>query len=116
LDSIPAGRVTLLKDAAHAMTPAGGVGACHALIDAIQLGQVLTKLDKEGLAGDIGVVKQAVGASHGKMLERSSQAVRKSRAACEDSKKKAVTKEHFVVGLRPLPLVRPENITLKVKV
>ncbi|KAF2850030.1 FAD/NAD(P)-binding domain-containing protein [Plenodomus tracheiphilus IPT5] len=115
LDSIPAGRVVLLGDAAHAMTPAGGVGAFHALIDAIQLGQVLTKLDKEGVAGDIGVVKQAVGAFHGQMLKRGSEAVRTSRASYEEAKRKAVTKEHFIPGLRPLPLVRPEDITLKVK-
>ncbi|KAL5113215.1 hypothetical protein ACEQ8H_008922 [Pleosporales sp. CAS-2024a] len=115
LDSIPAGRVALVGDAAHAMTPAGGVGAFHALIDAIQLGQVLTKLHQEGLAGNPGVVKQAVGAYHAKMLGRGAEAVRTSRASYEEAKKKAVTKEHFIPGLRPLPSVRPEDITLKVK-
>lgn len=46
------GNVVLLGDAAHAMTPNLGRGACEALIDAVTLGRLLNDLPlKEALAG-----------------------------------------------------------------
>jgi len=45
-------RVTLLGDAVHAMTPAGGVGANTALKDAALLGRLLAAGWKYGLTAD----------------------------------------------------------------
>jgi hypothetical protein len=115
LDSLPAGRIIMLGDAAHAMTPAGGVGAFHALVDAIKLSQTLGWLNSEGRIHDISAVKSAVAEYHGEMLKRGSDAVRTSRASYEEAKRRAETKEHFTRGLRPLPVVRPEEILLEVR-
>ncbi|GAA3280309.1 FAD-dependent monooxygenase [Paenarthrobacter aurescens] len=41
------GNMVLLGDAAHAMTPNLGRGACEALIDAVTLGKLLNRLPKE---------------------------------------------------------------------
>ena len=50
LPSLVAGRVALLGDAGHAMTPDLGQGGCQAFEDAAELGRVLTGVDAEGLA------------------------------------------------------------------
>lgn len=110
LESLPASRIIILGDAAHAMTPAGGVGAFHAFIDAMQLFKTLIELDVAGKIHDIAAVKTAVAGFNGEMLKRGSDAVRTSRASYQDSKKKAETKEHFTRGQRPLPVVRFEDI------
>ncbi|KAL8923178.1 MAG: hypothetical protein Q9208_004741 [Pyrenodesmia sp. 3 TL-2023] len=75
LSSLPAGRVILVGDAAHAMTPFRGEGGYHTLIDAMKLSKILGQLD----AKDIGAVKAAVTEYNAEMLERGSEAVRSSR-------------------------------------
>lgn len=115
LDGLPAGRVVLLGDAAHAMTPAGGMGAFHALIDAIKLRNTIVSLLAEDKINDIAAVKGAVAEYHGEMLKRGSDAVRFSRASYEEAKKRAEAKEHFTTGVRPLPPVHPQDIVLEVK-
>jgi 2-polyprenyl-6-methoxyphenol hydroxylase-like FAD-dependent oxidoreductase len=45
LPSYVAGRVALIGDAAHAMTPDLGRGACEALVDAVTLADLLSTLD-----------------------------------------------------------------------
>ncbi|KAK9778047.1 putative FAD-binding domain-containing protein [Seiridium cardinale] len=68
--SMPAGRVTLLGDAAHAMTPFRGEGGCHAMEDAVQLARALRTInrpDKEHIASVLGAYQE-------KMLERGSEA------------------------------------------
>ncbi len=47
------GRVVLLGDAAHAMTPNLGQGACQAIEDAVTLGQCLQKEHEPGAALDL---------------------------------------------------------------
>lgn len=50
LPALAVGRVALLGDAAHAMTPDLGQGACQALEDAVALGAVLTGATADGVA------------------------------------------------------------------
>ncbi|KAG6364983.1 hypothetical protein INS49_006588 [Diaporthe citri] len=115
LEHLPAGRTAILGDAAHAMTPAGGMGAFHALIDAMKLGQALCKLNGEDTMGNIAVVRATVAEFNGEMLGRGAAAVRSSRDSYEGAKRRAETKEHFTRGLRPLPAVKPEDIVLEIK-
>ncbi|KAK6079469.1 early conidial development-2 [Seiridium cupressi] len=84
--SMPAGRITLLGDAAHAMTPFRGEGGCNAMQDALQLARALrtiNKPDKEHIASVLGPYQE-------KMLERGSEAARLSqfREAFETGSKK----------------------------
>lgn len=115
LDNLPAGRVALLGDAAHTMTPAGGLGAFHAMIDALKLGRTLCGLEIEGNVDDMSEVKKNVGDYHDEMIKRGSAAVRTSRASYKEAEKRALTKEHFTRGLRPLPLVRADEIILQTR-
>lgn len=115
LESLPAGRIILVGDSAHAMTPSGGVGAFHTMIDAIKLTNTLVSLDKEGKNLGMAAIRSAVAEYNGEMLKRGSAAVRTSRASYEEAKRKAETKEYFIAGLRPLLVVKPEEIILEVK-
>lgn len=63
------GRVTLLGDAAHPMTPNLGQGACQAIEDAVALGQCF---------GDGGDVESALGAYEKRRLERTTEIVKQS--------------------------------------
>jgi 2-polyprenyl-6-methoxyphenol hydroxylase-like FAD-dependent oxidoreductase len=47
LASYTQGRIVLLGDAAHAMTPNLGRGACEALVDAVTLGRLLNELPRK---------------------------------------------------------------------
>lgn len=76
LTSLPAGRIILVGDAAHAMTPFRGEGGYHTLIDAMKLSKILGQLDVK----DIGAVRAAVTEYNFEMLERGSEAVRNSRS------------------------------------
>lgn len=116
LDSLPpAGRVVLLGDAAHAMTPSRGEGAIHAIIDAVRLTAVLARLHAAADAetnNDIVTIKAAIAEYHAEMLKRGSAAVRSSRSSYQEAKKRAETKQHFTSGMKPLPA---EEIVLEVK-
>jgi 2-polyprenyl-6-methoxyphenol hydroxylase-like FAD-dependent oxidoreductase len=63
------GRVTLLGDAAHPMTPNLGQGACQAIEDAVVLGQCFD---------DDGDVESALGAYEKRRLERTTEIVKQS--------------------------------------
>jgi 2-polyprenyl-6-methoxyphenol hydroxylase-like FAD-dependent oxidoreductase len=69
----PSGNITLLGDAIHNMTPAGGVGANTALRDAALLCRSLTAVDR----GELELL-QAIHDYERKMLDYGFAAVRKS--------------------------------------
>ncbi|KAF7502831.1 hypothetical protein GJ744_005010 [Endocarpon pusillum] len=101
LDGLPAGRVVLMGDAAHAMTPFRGEGGYHTLIDALNLSKILSKIDVK----DIAAVKAAIAEYNAEMLERGTEAVRNSRN--EQSANKTKDQKSKVVSAmqeaKPLP-------------
>ncbi|PLN77494.1 FAD/NAD(P)-binding domain-containing protein [Aspergillus taichungensis] len=101
LESLPAGRVILMGDAAHAMTPFRGEGGYHTFIDALQLSKILGKVD----SSDLGALKSAVAEYNEEMLERGVEAVRNSRN--EQGARKAQDKKSKVVSAlqeaKPIP-------------
>ncbi|KIL88414.1 fad binding domain protein [Fusarium avenaceum] len=103
LDSLPSGRVVWLGDAAHAMTPSRGEGAFHAFVDAMKLSQTLGRLERDGNAHDINIVRLAVEKYHAEILKRGGAAVRASRSSYEDAKKRAESGTLFVPGMKALP-------------
>ena len=111
LNSLPAGRVVLVGDAAHAMTPSRGEGAFHAFLDAMKLTVTLGQLHANDKVNDIAAVKAAVTDYHAEMLKRGSAAVRSSRSSYQEAKKRAETKQHFTSGMKALPA---EEIVLEV--
>ncbi|PGH21393.1 hypothetical protein AJ80_03310 [Polytolypa hystricis UAMH7299] len=101
LESLPAGRVILVGDAAHAMTPFRGEGGYHTFIDTLKLSKILGKLD----VTDIAAVKAAVAEYNEEMLERGTDAVRSSRneqsaSKTKDTKSKVVSAMQHV---KPMP-------------
>jgi len=99
LESLPAGRVVLVGDAAHAMTPFRGEGGYHSFIDAIKLSKILTGLNIK----DNDAIKAAISEYNVEMLERGGDAVRGSR----NEQGAKVTKEGKLMSagqaVRPLP-------------
>ena len=75
----PSGRLTVLGDAIHAMSPAGGVGANTALADAAMLAQCLAE-------GDVG---PAVVRYEADMRERAERALALTRAGAERLQRRA---------------------------
>lgn len=71
----PAGNATLLGDAIHVMSPAGGVGANTALRDASVLAEALCKV-----AGGQMVLSEALLSYQTEMVKRSGEAIRQSAA------------------------------------
>ncbi|KAI0423946.1 putative monooxygenase [Xylaria sp. FL1042] len=74
MDSMPTGRITLLGDAAHAMTPFRGEGGFHALKDALNLARAIGKIDKDNIEN----IKEVFGPYQVEMLERGSKAAKLS--------------------------------------
>ncbi|KAI1425485.1 putative monooxygenase [Xylaria sp. FL1777] len=77
LDSLPTGRVTLLGDAAHAMTPFRGEGGFHAITDALNLARAIGKMDKDNIEN----IKEVLGPYQVEMLERGGRAAKLSEEA-----------------------------------
>ncbi|KAI9151435.1 fad binding domain [Paramyrothecium foliicola] len=101
LTSLPEGRVVLLGDSAHAMTPFRGEGGYHSFIDAMNLSKILSNLD----AKDINAVKAAVAGYNAEMLERGAEAVRNSRNE-NSAQRTSNTKAKFTTAnqqVKPLP-------------
>lgn len=84
---IPAGRVLLIGDAAHAMTPFRGEGGYHTLVDTLVLGPVLGELSRTGAFRSVTAVKEAAEQFSTAMLKRSGQAVRDSRNLHTDAQR-----------------------------
>ena len=74
LPSFHSGRVALLGDAAHPMTPNLGQGACQALEDAVVLSRLAASADAGGLPSALAAYTSA-------RLPRTTQVVRWSRRA-----------------------------------
>ena len=79
LASLPAGRVILMGDAAHAMMPVRGEGGFHTLVDSLVLGKTLARLADGDRFKDAAAVKQDVAVYNEMMLRRAGQAARDSR-------------------------------------
>lgn len=103
LDSIPAGRVILMGDAAHAMTPFRGEGGYHTLVDAIILSKKLGELAQGDKYKDIRTVKETVAEYNSNMLERAVRAVRDSRNLHADAQRFGPDGKPVVVKMVPLP-------------
>ncbi|MBG0815556.1 FAD-dependent oxidoreductase [Planomonospora sp. ID82291] len=81
LPAMHRGRVALLGDAAHAMTPNLGQGACQAIEDAVVLAHVAGPGD-----GDVPDLASRLGAYTAARLERTSKIVARSAAVCRATK------------------------------
>lgn len=112
LESLPAARVVLLGDAAHAMTPSRGEGAFHAFIDAMKLTTTLGELKVNAKVNDIVAVEAAVAGYNEEMLKRGLIAVRASRSSYQEAKKRAETRQHFTTGMRALA---PSPVAVELK-
>lgn len=103
LNSLPAGRVVLMGDSAHAMTPFRGEGGYHTFLDAMAFSKVLSRLNTDGTIHDIEAVKTAVNGYNAEMLERGSRSVRLSRESYDEAKKRAEKRQPFLAPMKPLP-------------
>lgn len=103
LESVPASRVVIIGDAAHAMTPFRGEGGYHTFIDAMNLSETLAKINAEGKTQDTAAVTAAIGAFNEEMLKRGVESVRYSRASYEEAKKTAKERQPFAYALKLLP-------------
>ncbi|KAH8157261.1 hypothetical protein CIB48_g10982 [Xylaria polymorpha] len=105
LDSMPTGRVTLLGDSAHAMTPFRGEGAFHAISDALNLARAIGKVDKGNLEG----IKELFGPYQQEMLERGKEAAGLSEEAFA-KKREVGGGDFYTAWRRPMGLLPEEDI------
>ena len=103
LPSLPAGRILLMGDAAHAMTPFRGEGGYHTFLDAMAISKMLDKLNENKQIDDVEVLKTAVTEYNTEMLERGKKSVRFSRQSYEEVKKKAENRQAFLAPIKPIP-------------
>ncbi|KAI1155275.1 FAD/NAD(P)-binding domain-containing protein [Nemania diffusa] len=103
LSSLPAGRVVLLGDAAHAMTPFKGEGGYHAFLDALALSRLFGKLGADGGVPSLGAIRTAVEAYNTDMLRRSGESVRSSRVSYDEAKKKVEKRQAFLAPMKMIP-------------
>ncbi|KAI1643699.1 putative monooxygenase [Daldinia loculata] len=76
IEHLPVGRITLLGDAAHPMSPFRGEGGVHALRDALNLSKAIGQLK----SNDTKEIESLFGSYQKEMLERGARAVRASRS------------------------------------
>ncbi|KAL1874226.1 hypothetical protein Daus18300_003590 [Diaporthe australafricana] len=100
LESLPAGRVTLLGDAAHPMTPFRGEGGVHAIKDALSLSRFLAQLAPSPTSFQC---SQLIESYHKEMLPRGVEAVKLSRSAF-DGKTRSIPYA-WGVPTRPIPKI-----------
>jgi hypothetical protein len=102
-NQVPACRVILMGDAAHAMVPFRGEGGYHTLVDTIVLSKVLGDLASSGDYKEIDKVKTAVASFTGAMLKRAGQAVRDSRNLHTDAQRFGPDGKPLALKIVPLP-------------
>ncbi len=112
LDSLPAGRVVLMGDAAHAMTPFRGEGGYHTFLDALALSKILVQLNSDGKVGEIEAVKASIEEYNAEMLERGTRSVRFSRQSYDEAKKKVENRQAF---LAPMKSLEEKEVVLEIK-
>lgn len=100
---LPAGRVILMGDAAHAMTPFRGEGGYHTLLDTLVLGNRLGELERSGDFSDISAVQEVVAEYNSAMLKRAGQAVRDSRNLHADAQRFGPDGKPLILKISPLP-------------
>ncbi|KAF3059581.1 FAD-dependent urate hydroxylase [Daldinia childiae] len=76
IEHLPVGRITLLGDAAHPMSPFRGEGGAHALLDALNLSKAIGQLK----SNDTSEIESLFGPYQKEMLERGARAVKASRS------------------------------------
>ena len=113
LPSLPASRVLLMGDAAHAMTPFRGEGGYHTFLDAMAISKMLVKLNTNKQIDDVEALKTAVTEYNTEMLERGKKSVRFSRQSYEEVKKKAEDRQAFLAPVKPIP---EADVVLEVEV
>jgi 2-polyprenyl-6-methoxyphenol hydroxylase-like FAD-dependent oxidoreductase len=102
IKELPASRVVLLGDSAHAMTPFRGEGGYHTFLDALEFSETLKIFNTEGTINNIEAVKTGVAAYNAEMLQRGGDSVRFSRASYEEAKKQAVNRKAFLAPMKVL--------------
>ncbi|KAH8646291.1 hypothetical protein BX600DRAFT_555971 [Xylariales sp. PMI_506] len=100
IPELPAGRVTLLGDAAHGMTPFRGEGGVHALKDAMNLAKVIEKMDKHDELG----MKRILVQYQEEMLARGGDAAQLSRDAFKEAAEAKGPVPRWVGGRLAAPL------------
>jgi len=101
MEELPASRVTLLGDAAHAMPPFRGEGGCQAIEDALKLARAIESMGKS----DTDSIKIVMSSYQREMLERGGKAARASASVLDGE----VDPSERVVGgesIRELPKTR----------
>ncbi|KAI8624184.1 putative monooxygenase [Xylariaceae sp. FL1651] len=108
LKSMPVGRVTLLGDAAHSMTPFRGEGGSQAMMDAVRLGEALVKCDKF----DTDSIKGLLGPYQDEMLQRGGEAAKFSQLQYALERNPGAAKDRMIAGhlIEPLP-EKPISVT-----
>ncbi|KAH6658424.1 hypothetical protein BKA67DRAFT_644260 [Truncatella angustata] len=104
IDELPTGRITLLGDAAHCMTPFRGEGACHAMKDALNLARVLEKLR----ADNFNHVQALLREYQIEMLKRGGEAARLSDMQFDQD----MDQNSRVVMGKSLELIPKEHISI----
>lgn len=109
LDIVPASRVIIIGDAAHAMTPFRGEGGYHTFIDAMNLAETLAMLEDSVpfplKSHDTTTIKAAISEFNTEMLGRGAESVRFSRASYDEAKKIAKERQPFAMPAKVLPEV-----------
>ena len=100
---LPASRIMLMGDAAHAMTPFRGEGGYHTMLDMFQLSKALGELNSTGMFKDMNAVHQAAAEYNSDMLKRAGRAVRDSRNLHSDAQRFGPDGKPLVLEMVPLP-------------
>lgn len=112
LSSLPAGRVVLMGDAAHAMTPFRGEGGYHTFLDAMAISKMLGRLNEDGQICDVEAVQAQVAEYNAEMLERGKKSVRFSRESYEEAQKRVENRQAFLAPMKP---IAEADIVIEVK-